>query len=113
MKRLLTLLFFAGITTVVMAQPPRPNPYGRQNGPVATRSSQYIGKSYHYSSRERDRDIAKVYRKFSRKIRSAGNRLFASRYKKVNEINRLERERDLEIGKINAKFYSRRNSARR
>lgn len=113
MKRLLTLLFFAGITTVVMAQPARPNPYARQGAPVSSRYSPSIGKSYKYTSRERDRDVAKVYRKYSRKIRAVNNRLFASRYKKVNDINRLERERDIEIGKINARFYSRRNVARR
>lgn len=112
MKRFLTFLFFAGITTLAMAQPPRPNPYGRQGSSVSARNDRYIGKSYRYNNRERDRDIAKVYRKYSRKIRAVNNRLFASRYKKVNEINRLERERDVEIGKINAKYYSRRNLAR-
>jgi len=113
MKRLLTLLLFTGITTLVVAQPPRPNPYGRPGAPMtSSRPPASLGKTYHYSSNERDREIAKVYRKYSRKIRQVNSRIFMGKYKKVNAINRLERERDVEIGKLNAKYYSRRNRAR-
>lgn len=110
MKKLFACILATGLAGFVYAQPGGYYP-SRTPRPPATFRTMAPVKSYKFTQGKKDRTIARIHRKYERKIREVTHRLFMSRFKKMETVRHLERERDIEIGRVNARFYNNHNRA--
>lgn len=65
--------------------------------------------AYTFTLREKDMQIARIYREYDYKIQSVKARNFMSWYQKKRLINDLQNQRDNEIAGINYRFNSSKN----
>lgn len=97
-------------SALAFAQPGQSYPPRR--GPVVVnRPAASRGNMYTFTARQRDRAMAKIHRNYDKKIRQVNKRIFMNRYRKADKIRQLERQRNVEIGRINARYFSVRNRA--
>lgn len=114
MKKFFFFLLITVMTATAFAQPGRTYP---AYPPPSQRSTGYSGSgfrtgdTYQFSYKQRDKAIKKIHKRYNKKIREVKNRWLMGRNRKDDEVNRLERERDMEIGRVNARFYNKRNRA--
>jgi hypothetical protein len=65
--------------------------------------------SYMFTLREKDMQVAQIYREYDYKIQSVKARNFLSWYQKKRLINDLQNQRDNAIADINYRFNSKKN----
>jgi len=111
MKKIFTFLLFTGLTSFSFAQNGRITAPSQNPHRVMVRTP--AGGSYTFTAKQRERAVAKIHRRYARKIREVNGRLFASRHKKMELTRQLEHQRDIEIGRMNARYHSNRNRAYR
>lgn len=114
MKSMFTLMLLLGLMASAAAQPGvkhpgKFQPVPKPKGALTVSAGVSMGPMYTFTLRERNRAIAKVNRYYNRKIDREQHRIFVGRMEKERRIHRLRAQKDFEIRKINAKFYSPRN----
>ena len=112
MKKVFTLLLSAGLISSAFAQYKPGNDIDRgydRNGDIASNSEKYKNEkrfknengrnkyNKSYASIQRDAQIARINREYNYKVEGVKNRLYMSRSRKINIINRLQEERRKDI----------------
>jgi len=124
MKRILTLLFAVGAITVAQAQNSRSYPddrYGRdvilgdrndRNDRSDRNDRTYENNSrynYSFSSKERDKQIDRINREYDQRIRKVEKDRYSRSYERTSQVRRLEDQRRQEIAQVWERFRSSNN----
>jgi len=115
MKKIFTLLFFAGVVSTSFAQSGHQANDKKSNQYVTNNEYKKIDSRrdnlYTFSAKEKDMQIAKINNDFNFKVKSIiSNRRIKKNQKSVL-IQKAQKQKDQQIAAVNAKFNSKFNSA--
>lgn len=120
MKKIFTLLISGLMITSAFAQyDPKDdwNSKDRNDGYIGDDKGKYDkydkhddrSRTYYFTPRERDMQIAQISREYDYRIRAVQNRYFMSRHEKMRQVNFLREQKEREIRMVIMKFNDRRN----